>query len=83
MMRRRFLLFFPFPKPLPLLDIPDPRYFCLAATSEYATVREMFPRPARLDDGREAFGQVGDQQTIRFVDSPVQQTYTPRPAGLF
>src|SRR5260370_2811455 len=34
MMRRRFLPFFPFPKPLPLLDIPDPRYIRLAATSD-------------------------------------------------
>src|ERR1700731_1549400 len=33
-MRRRFLPFFPFPKPLPLLDIPDPRYIRLAATSD-------------------------------------------------
>src|SRR5713226_1611600 len=52
MMRRRFLPFFPFPKPLPLLDIPDPRCFGLAATSEYATRWKKFPRPGRLDDGR-------------------------------
>src|SRR6266851_2225939 len=55
MMRRRFLLFFPFfpfPKPLPLLDIPDPRCFALASTSEYGTAWEKFPGPARLDDER-------------------------------
>src|SRR6266851_4329607 len=55
MIRRRFLpflSFFPFPKPLPLLDIPDPRSHGLAAISGYATVGEKFPRPAGIDDGR-------------------------------
>src|SRR5260370_36595272 len=55
MMRRRFLPFlpfFPFPKALPLLDIPDPRSLSLATTIEYATVWEKFPDPAGIDDGR-------------------------------
>src|SRR5207302_1564784 len=52
MMRRRFLPFFPFPKPLPLLDIHDPRYFSLVSTHKYASPTEKFPCPARLDDGR-------------------------------
>src|SRR6266550_188492 len=52
MMRRRFLPFFPFPKPLPLLDIHDPRYFSLVSTHRYASPTEKFPCPARLDDGR-------------------------------
>src|SRR5713226_6814149 len=57
MIRRRFLPFlpfFPFPKPLPLLDIPDPRSLRLAATREYATGWEMFPCTASLDVGRGA-----------------------------
>src|SRR6266436_4593056 len=55
MMRRRFLPFlpfFPFPKALPLLDIPDPRCLSLAATREYATGWEMFPCTASLDVGQ-------------------------------
>src|SRR5438105_12696098 len=46
MMRRRFLpflLFFPFPKILPLLDILDPRYSSPATTSGYATEGQKFP----------------------------------------
>src|SRR6266513_3339243 len=54
-MRRRFLPFFPFPKPLPLLDIHDPRYFSLVSTHKYASPTEKFPCPARLDDGRGAW----------------------------
>src|SRR6266478_2086050 len=54
MTRRRFLPFFPFPKPLPLLDIPDPRSHGLAAISGYATLGEKFPSPSPtgIDDGR-------------------------------
>src|ERR1700693_4848421 len=50
-MRRRFLPFFPLAKPLPLLDIPDPRCLGTAATRKYALVWEKFPRLACLDDG--------------------------------
>src|SRR6266478_6107152 len=49
MMRRRFLPFlpfFPFPKALPLLDMPDPRCLSLATTIEYATAGEKFPHVA-------------------------------------
>src|SRR2546428_627959 len=55
MIRRRFLPFLPFfplPKPLPLLDIPDPRSSGLATTGGYASLWEMFPHPAGIDDER-------------------------------
>src|SRR5258708_30833990 len=55
MIRRLFLPFFPFlpfPKPLPLLDISDPRSPRLAAICKYAPVAQKFPRPACLDYGQ-------------------------------
>src|SRR6266853_1877462 len=66
MIRRRFLpflLFFPFPKPLSLLDIPDPRCHGLASISEYATAPEKFPRPAGIDDGRGLWSGYADRRS--------------------
>src|SRR5712692_3714091 len=58
MRRRRFLPFFPFPKPLALLDIPDPRCFSPVATGESATPTEKFPRSGRLDDREQYWSQL-------------------------
>jgi hypothetical protein len=52
-LRRRFLPFFPFVKPLPLLDIEDPRSSRLAATEQYANPYEKFRSSSLLDDAGE------------------------------